>query len=60
MKKILLIALVVFVAYYVLHSPQVAGKAINTAGRDAWEAARSALVGLTKFVNTIFSGSPGK
>jgi len=54
-KKILLIAAIAFVAYYVLHSPQIAGHTVHTAGMSAWHGVREMAGSLTKFFNTLFS-----
>jgi hypothetical protein len=54
-KKILLVAVVVFAIYYVLHSPQIAGKTLHTAAQNSWHEAKGIAVSLTKFFNTLFS-----
>jgi hypothetical protein len=55
MKKIVLILVLAFIAYYVLHSPQVAGHSLHAAGKGAWHGLKSAADSLTKFFNSLFS-----
>ena len=55
LKKLLIVAAIAFVAYYVLHSPQVAGHTVHLASRNALHGVKSLAASLTKFVNSIFS-----
>jgi hypothetical protein len=55
MKKIVVIVVVAFIAYYVLHSPQVAGHSLHAAGKGAWHGMKSAAASLTQFFNSLFS-----
>jgi hypothetical protein len=55
LKKVLLIAAIAFVAYYVLHSPQVAGHTVHAMGKNAWHGVKGIAASLTKFINTLVS-----
>lgn len=55
LKKLLILAAIAFVAYYVLHSPQVAGHTVHLAAKNTWHGMKGAAGSLTKFINTIFS-----
>lgn len=55
MKRVLLLVVAAFVVYYVLHSPQIAGKSVHAAGANVWHGARLAASALTKFLDTTFS-----
>lgn len=55
MKKLLLLVVVAFVIYYVLHSPQVAGKSLHAAGTGTWHGLKAAASSMTRFFNTLFS-----
>lgn len=54
-KKLLILAAIAFVAYYVLHSPQVAGHTVHLAGKNAWHGVKGVAASLTKFINTLVS-----
>ncbi|MGH2718198.1 MAG: hypothetical protein ACRDJU_06440 [Actinomycetota bacterium] len=54
LKKILLLLVVAFILYYVLHSPEVAGKSLHAAGSNTWHALKSAAGSMTKFLNSLF------
>jgi hypothetical protein len=55
LKKILIVAVIAFVAYYVLHSPTTAGHTVKVAGAGIWHDAKGVAASLTKFVNTLVS-----
>ncbi|HWD09021.1 MAG TPA: hypothetical protein VHA57_08000 [Actinomycetota bacterium] len=54
LKKILLLLVVAFIVYYVLHSPTVAGHSLHAAGSNTWHALKSAASSLTKFFDSLF------
>lgn len=54
-KKLLILAAIAFVAYYVLHSPTIAGHTVKVASAGVWHDAKGVAASLTKFVNTLFS-----
>ena len=54
-KKVLILAAIAFLAYYVLHNPQVAGHTVHVAGKNAWHGAKSVAASLAKFINTLVS-----
>ena len=54
-KKLLLIAVILFVAYYVLHSPTIAAHTVRVASKEVVHGAKNVAASLTKFVNTLFS-----
>lgn len=54
-KKVLILAAIAFVAYYVLHSPAVAGHTVHLAGKNAWQGVKGVAASLTKFINTLVS-----
>ncbi|HLI55980.1 MAG TPA: hypothetical protein VKY26_02990 [Actinomycetota bacterium] len=53
-KKILMLLVVAFILYYVLHSPAVAGKSLHAAGTNTWHGLKSAASSMTKFFNSLF------
>jgi hypothetical protein len=55
LKKVLFLALIAFVAYYVLHNPQVAGHTVHIAGKNAWHGMKGVAASLAKFINTLVS-----
>ena len=55
LKKLLILAVIAFVAYYVLHSPTVAAHTVKVAGAGIWHDLHGVAASLTKFVNTLFS-----
>lgn len=54
LKKILLLLVVAFILYYVLHSPTVAGKTLHAAGTNVGHSLKSTASSLTKFFNNLF------
>ncbi len=55
LKKLLILAAIAFVAYYVLHSPQVAGHTVHLAGKNALHGVKGLAASLTKFINSLFA-----
>ncbi len=55
LKKVLVLAAIAFVVYYVLHNPQVAGHTLHVAGKNAWHGVRGVAASLAKFINTLIS-----
>ena len=55
LKKVLVLAAIAFVVYYVLHNPQVAGHAVHVAGKNAWHGLKGVAASLAKFINTLVS-----
>jgi hypothetical protein len=55
MKKVVLVLAVAFVIYYVLHSPQVAGKSLHAVGSGTWHGVKAAAASMTKFFNSLFT-----
>lgn len=53
-KKILLLLVVAFIVYYVLHSPTVAGHSLHAVGSNTWHGLKSAASSLTKFFDSLF------
>ena len=54
-KKVLVLAAIAFVVYYVLHNPQVAGHTTHVAVRNAWHGVKGIAASLAKFINTLVS-----
>src|SRR5260370_41975739 len=59
LKKVLVLAAIAFVVYYVLHNPQVAGHPVHVAGKNAWHGVKGVAASLAKFINTLVSCPPG-
>ena len=55
LKKVLVLALIAFAAYYVLHNPQVAGHTTHVAVKNAWHGVKGVAASLAKFINTLVS-----
>jgi preprotein translocase subunit SecG len=55
LKKVLVLAAIAFVVYYVLHNPEVAGHTLHVGGKNAWHGVRSVAASLAKFINTLVS-----
>jgi len=55
LKKVLVLAAIAFVVYYVLHNPQVAGHTVHVAAKNAWHGLRGIAASLAKFINTLVS-----
>jgi hypothetical protein len=54
-KKVLVLAAIAFVVYYVLHNPQVAGHTTHVAVTNAWHGLKGTAASLAKFINTLVS-----
>ena len=55
LRKILMMALIAFVAYYVIRSPNAAASAFRGAGSTTFHGLQSLAESIAKFVDALFS-----